>query len=107
MSFGEFAPASRGQRRTLRTSDAGQYDGPFANHPLPCCSVSERKRPARGKGWPRAIRSRVRGDRTGSRGSCALRHLAQREVAVAVVVRGPPSATQTLGSLCDCRLTKR
>ena len=31
--------------------------------------------------------------------------LAQRDDAVAVVGRGSPSATQRLGSLCDCRFT--
>ena len=31
----------------------------------------------------------------------------QREVAVAGAARGSPSESHTLGSACDCRLTKR
>jgi hypothetical protein len=93
-------PASRGQRR---------HFGPrpirwaMREPPTPMLLGLRKKAASPGEGL--AARDPVggKGD-TGSR--WLLRHLAQREVAVAVVVRGPPSATQTLGSVCDCRLTK-
>lgn len=62
---------------------------------------------ALGEAWPRANRSGTGrgGDVTGSRVSISF--VQRRELAVAIAGRLSPSETQTLGSLCDCRLTKR
>src|SRR6202171_6185570 len=61
-----------------------------------------------GESWPRAIRSGTGrgGDVTGSR-VLLFRCRYGRALAVETAGRASPSATQTFGSLCDCRLTKR
>ena len=69
-------------------------------------------RPALGGRLAATIRSGTgRGGVTGSRFSCVLalwlcRYL-RGALAVAIAGRASPSATQTLGSVCDCRFTKR
>ena len=62
-----------------------------------------------GEAWPRAIRSGTGrgGDVTGSRVSSIPSVQRSRALAVATAGRLSPSDTQTLGSLCDWRLTKR
>jgi hypothetical protein len=79
-----------------------------APRPCPCSTPQKSCGQPLGEGWPRAIRSGTGrgGDVTGSR-VLLFRCRYGRALAVETAGRASPSATQTFGSLCDCRLTKR
>lgn len=74
---------------------------------MPQVLVSKKLRPSLGEARPRTIRSGTGrgGDTTGSWVSVLEKF--QRALAVDTAGRESPRETHALGSLCDCRFTKR
>src|ERR1700691_5898652 len=93
--FSDRLAATYAQTEFCYAPNRARLLSPKKVRPAPGGEPAARTRSGDGEGWGR------------DRARKLLFVSFQREVAVAGAARGSPSETQRLGSVCDCRLTKR